>query len=265
MFSVSKFLQRAVLALALLIALATAAIAPDQGTGEHVAVLYAHDGHTLYRVEPNTGTFTKVGDLQHGFTGYGQMAYDWKLRKLYATFYFGEIGRVHNGIVELDTNTAVVREIPLDQPAGQVLVYSWPRGELLTLNGGGFPTAISTINTETGMVTVLTPPLINGPAAAAADIHGNLWSEETARPANFTRLDLIEWSLSDLTYIHELSSTTLTNDEAAWFFYGSLSFHPFAGLLFASAVAYDLDQDGNPVWSDNTVLCTVDLETSRPA
>jgi hypothetical protein len=78
MFSLRLPVAGAMLALGLLL---LALPAPAGERVERVAVLYAADNQALYRINPDTGEFTKIGDLQ---LIPNVMTYDPKTERLYA-------------------------------------------------------------------------------------------------------------------------------------------------------------------------------------
>ena len=67
--------------------LQAASTARGSEISERVAVLFAADDQALYRIDPDSGEFTKIGDLEVGpaVIGLGgQMVYDSARQKLYA-------------------------------------------------------------------------------------------------------------------------------------------------------------------------------------
>jgi hypothetical protein len=261
--------------LAVLFLLLWSGAAPAQ-TGEVVAVLYAHDGDTLFRIDPDSGELITIGALDHYFaqgrwlTSYGSMTYDAKQHKLYAyATYLANAETTMQMIVEIDPETAALRDVIdsvlLGPPVN--LSYDWRRGQLCqTTSDTPAWTPIYAVNPDNGSETLVNRGRNVGGFPIQLgffDNRGCFWLWVVSDEDRY----LIKYDVSvpDGKQIYRIEGRVQAPGgpprPGEWPRYRSFSFDPYTGALFATFAPLYVDADGQY----EVTLCTFNLQTGQPS
>jgi hypothetical protein len=282
MITLRLHIVKAFLAVAVAIVLTGSASAQ---TGEIVAVLYAHDGDALYRIDPNSGVLTKIGDLDRHFgpggspTTYASMVYDGKEHKLYVVAVWGDGSSPKaQMIVEVDPQTAALRKVadlPLYPPLN--LSYDASTEQLYAIQASP-PVAwlpIQAVNPQTGVISLTDVQSFGSGEdgnTSFFDVQGHFWQYSvsgtwgeyaTLGERQFPSADLVHTVDGRLPYTPGgWGDQTLP---ALWPYYASFSFDPYTWVLFATFKTYTNAFPFAPDAVFHTSLCTLDVTTGEPA
>jgi hypothetical protein len=248
------------------------------GAQEPVAVLYGHDGKSLYRINASNGKLSTIGDLDRYigagrdpswyFTRFQSLTYDAAAHKLYALGAWGDGTPSEMMLARIDPISAAAEKVAdLGQRPPQNIGYDWPlRALCLTTASTIDYTAVSKLDPQTGEQSLLNRGTgIYGFQFQTTffDGSGHLWV--------FSRDDyaalLQQYSLSEsegkrLFQIEGTIYDPATYGLGTWPNYQSFSFHPSARILFATFVT---GLNGTIYGDWQTSLCIVNLKTGKPS
>ena len=264
--------------LSLLVLLLAIAPAPSQ---EAVAVLYARDDTTLYTVNPNNGTLSRIGALDWA-SAVGSttaqpyyFAYDARHRKLASIVAYTPLGQVTGtALVQIDPHTAKVSKVAdiTNNTAGVyplALFYNWRAAQLCSvatplLPGSQFSpakTAIEAVDLSTGTIT-----MINSGEGIAGfwwqvpffDVHGTFWiyGLDGMRRGWLNSYRLTQTGGQLLSTMQERS---IQGPGTPIFAPQSFAVDPFTGSVFATWFC----EVGGVPWF--TALLTLDTKTFMPS
>jgi hypothetical protein len=265
-------------AIVLALALTVSAYGQTAGAGEHVATLYGNDGTTLYRINPNNGQLEVVGTYQTQdrmrFT-ISNLVYDASKQRFAALATFPDL-------VSAPPNPAQVQRVWVDpataEPSGFTDYTIRDGSALLTYDAANRQLyAYNLANLSSGASAFLMPLDPPGPGGIETincgvlffDPRGNLWSftDGTADGSALFR----ESTLSGKSLFERDGRIPFEGSVGTMPLYGSFSFQPYTGQLFATFGVPE-DSTGAPLpWEQDTGeakhfvgLCTVDLKTGAP-
>jgi hypothetical protein len=237
---------------------------------ERVAVLYAADNQALHRIDPDTGEFTKIGDLQlSSFV----RAYDAKREMLYA---MARSDQLSNFLFQIDPKTAeetMVWEAPQGQPPMWGASYD-PKSRTLyrfLLGDGNRIGVLQPFDFNSGQFGPDDKnPLLPDCYQVIFDNRGDGWYYDGTDTQHwlrkFTGTHSDDHFFISVPTEGQLPATFPDLAPAYWVF----SFQPYTGTLFALATPLVTFQDPNTGerWVgldyEHFMLCTVSLTTGKP-